>query len=97
MSSSAKAYDPVTPGCGVGRNKNPEIRWVLDAPPSRSMTIQFCRGGYKAASRWLPSLARRHVGVPPRADVGGAQIIAVHHIDRFAAAGLCGAHAQIAR
>src|SRR5205823_13622702 len=42
-------------------------------------------------------LARLHVGIPPRADIGGARIIAVHDVDRLAAACLSGADAQLAR
>src|SRR5580693_3653149 len=45
----------------------------------------------------LPGLACRDVGIPPRAHVGRAQIIAVHHIDRLAGAGSGARHAHIAR
>src|SRR5579859_421690 len=47
--------------------------------------------------RDLPGLTRRNVGVPPWADVGGAGVIAVHHVDRDAAAGLGDADAHAAR
>src|SRR5262245_9476326 len=42
-------------------------------------------------------LARGHRGVPPRADVGSALVIAVHHIEWRAAAGLGDADADVAR
>src|SRR5581483_895843 len=41
-------------------------------------------------------LACRDGGVPPRADVARAQVIAVHHVKRCAAAGLRDANAQVA-
>ena len=45
----------------------------------------------------LARLSRLDVGVPPRTDIGRAHVIAVHHIDRLAPAGLGGANAKLSR
>src|SRR5208282_1801257 len=66
------------------------------APATTSVTGRGAPSGARRIER-STGLARRHVGVPPRADVGGAQIIAVHDIERLAAAAFGNLHAQRAR
>src|SRR5689334_5267361 len=43
------------------------------------------------------ALARRHVHRPPRADVGGELVVAVHHVERNAAACFRHFDAHVAR
>src|ERR1700681_2035721 len=71
----------------------------VSAPAGHSMSWEWVvpplvlRGASMASS----GLARGNGVVPPRTDISRLLVVAVHHIDRDAAAGFCDRNAQIAR